>query len=93
MEHYFHHKYHAHAEGAHSHPEASAVEAVKAVDAATHGIATAAAVEPALEEPESPLPANISELAGEVRALRNEVILLRKGMSPTVIVYPPNTTK
>ena len=93
MEHYFHHKHHAaHAKAAHGHSESSAVEAVKAADAAAHGIATAAAVEPVVEEPEAPLPSNISELASEVRALRNEVTLLRKGMSPTVIVYPPNTS-
>ncbi|ACO62679.1 predicted protein [Micromonas commoda] len=71
MEHYFHHKYHSHAEGAHDHKEAE-VDMTK-VDAALPAAAAAAMAE-------KPLPADMDALTAEIKSLRAEIGTLRAGM-------------
>ena len=76
MEHYFHHKYHSHAEGAHDHKEAE-VDMTK-VDAALPAAAAAAMAEKPM--PEKPLPADMDALTAEIKSLRAEIGTLRAGM-------------
>ena len=75
MEHYFHHKYHSHAEAGHETPTAPAPDkaAAKAkVDAAVPPAAAAALSEP--------LPANMEDLTAEIKSLRAEFATLRQGI-------------
>ena len=73
MEHYMHHKYHAHAEAAApAAAEAPAGEKPKQGGAGLPPAAAAALVEP--------LPANAGELAEEIKSLRREIATLRQGI-------------
>ena len=77
MEHYFHHKYHAHAEASHAdHPPAAAAPAAStakpAVDAGLPPAAAAALAEP--------LPGNVDDLTEEIKSLRAEIATLRQGI-------------
>lgn len=79
MEHYFHHKYHAHAEASradHSPPAAAAAPAAaNAKPAVDAGLPPAAAA--ALAEP---LPGNVDDLTEEIKSLRAEIATLRRGI-------------
>jgi hypothetical protein len=80
MEHYFHHKYHAHAEASHAdHSPAAAAAAAPAAanakPAVDAGLPPAAAA--ALAEP---LPGNVDDLTEEIKSLRAEIATLRQGI-------------
>ena len=75
MEHYFHHKYHSHAEAAHETPAAPAPDTAAAkakIDAAVPPAAAAALSEP--------LPGNMEDLTAEIKSLRAEIATLRQGI-------------
>ena len=75
MEHYFHHKYHSHAEAAHDHKEDVKVDMAK-VDAALPAAAAAAMA----EADGKPLPADMDAPTAEIKSLRSEIGTLRAGM-------------
>jgi hypothetical protein len=75
MEHYFHHKYHSHAEAAHETPAAPAPD--KATTKAKIDAAVPPAAAAALSEP---LPGNMEDLTAEIKSLRAEIATLRQGI-------------
>ena len=88
MEHYFHHKYHSHAEAAHDHKEDVKVDMAK-VDAALPAAAAAAMA----EADGKPLPADMDALTAEIKSLRSEIGTLRAGMRLIIranLSYPPS---
>ena len=76
MEHYFHHKYHAHAEASRgSFPRRRRRRprgGERAVDAGLPPAAAAALAEP--------LPGNVDDLTEEIKSLRAEIATLRQGI-------------
>ena len=73
MEHYFHHKYHAHAEAAHAVPETPGAAMDKHGSMGGAGLPPAAAAAAAL-------PTNPDEMMEEIKNLRDELASMRNAI-------------